>query len=57
MTVSGTSEFGVYRKSVDFYFKLHLVMKEIVDGNAKDYGEVQFEEEGLAVVYRGDSHV
>ena len=32
-------------------------MKGIVGGNSKDYGEVRFEEEILAVVYRGDVHV
>ena len=32
-------------------------MKGIVGGNAKDYGVVCFEEEGLTVVYHGDTHV
>ena len=32
-------------------------MKGILGGNAKDSGEIQFGEEGLAVVYRGDAHV
>ena len=44
------------RKSVGFYPKLHLV-KVIVGGNAKDSGDIQFWEEGLMVVYRGDTHV
>ena len=55
MSVSGTSDVKVDRKRVVFKHKLHLV-KSIVGGNADDYGEVRFWEEGLTVVYRGDTH-
>ena len=37
------------------YLKFNLV-KGIVGGNGKDSGEIRFGEEGLAVVYRGDTH-
>ena len=32
-------------------------MKRIVGGDAEDSGEVHFGEEGLAVIYRGDTHI
>ena len=44
------------RKIVGFYLKLYLA-KGIVGGNAKDSGDIQLWEEGLTVVYRGDTHV
>ena len=31
-------------------------MKGILYGNSQDYGEIQFAEEGLVVVYCGDTH-
>ena len=38
-----------------FQIKLYLV-QGIVGGDAKDYGDIQFGQEGLAVVYRVDTH-
>ena len=48
MTVSVTSEDVVNRNSISFWFRLNLV-KEILGGDAKDSGEVRFEEEVLLV--------
>ena len=50
MSVSGTYKSEVSGESVGFQIKLHLV-KGIVDGNAEDYSNIQFGEEGRAVFY------
>ena len=32
------------------------MVKGIVGGNAENYGEIRFGEEGITVVYHGDTH-
>ena len=54
MYVSGTSDIRVGRNNIGFYLRLNLV-KGIVGGNAEDFGEVRSWEEGLVVVYCGDT--
>ena len=55
MFVNGTHKVLVNINSVGFYLKLCLV-KVGVCGDAEGSGEIQFGEEGLAVVYRGYTH-
>ena len=55
MSVSGNSKVGVNRNIIGFYLKLNLV-NVVVGGNAEDCGEIHFGEEGIAVVYCGDTH-
>ena len=43
------------RESIGFFINLNLV-KCIVGGKTKDYGEVRFVEEGITVVYRRDNY-
>ena len=52
MFVNGTHKVLVNINSVGFYLKLCLV-KVGVCGDAEGSGEIQFGEEGLAVVYCG----
>ena len=54
MYVSGTSEVRMDRKSIGFYLNFHSV-KGAVCGNSKGSGYIWFGEDGLAVVYRGDT--
>ena len=55
ISVNGTSKVEVNGESVGFQLKLYLV-KGISGGNAECSGEIQFGEEGPAVLYRGDTH-
>ena len=43
MYVSGTSDIRVGRNNIGFYLRFNLE-KGIVGGNAKDSGEIQFQE-------------
>ena len=54
MYVSGTSDIIVGINNIGFYLRFNLA-KGIVGGNAEDFGEVRFWEEGLVVVYCGDT--